>query len=145
MVPAQRQVPLAPDQPNRPVEARRVDQRDVASAVTVCHDPAGRAAHRRPSRLDADGEQPDLAVELHDRDMESVETDEQIAARAVAGVVMAARSDVRRRLGQRRGPSERVAWSLLILRASTPLTPQPRSHRRAAHPRRNSEEPAYDC
>jgi hypothetical protein len=135
--------PLAPDQPNRPVEAWRVDQRDVASAVTVCHDPAGRAAHRRPSRLDADGEQPDLAVELHDRDMESVETDEQIAARAVAGVVMAARSDVRRRLGQRRGPSERVAWSLLILRASTPLTPQPRSHRRAAHPHRNSEEPHW--
>jgi len=31
-------------------------------------------------------------------------------------------------------PSGRAVWSLPILEASTPLTPTPRSHRRAAHP-----------
>src|SRR5690606_19591692 len=80
-------------------------------------------------------------VELHTGHMQGVQADEQIATRAVGRFVMAARSRARRRLGQRRGPSERCAWSPLILRASTSLSTQPRSHRRAAHPHRNSEEP----
>lgn len=56
----------------------------------------GRAAHRRPGRLDPNDEQTDVIIELDRGHMQTVETDEQIAARAVAGVGMAARSNTRR-------------------------------------------------
>ena len=133
--------PLAPHDADWPVEAWRVDERDVAAAVAACDHTAGWAAHRRSRRLDADNELADVVVEIDARHVQTIESNEKIAARAVAGVVMAARAGTRRRLGQRRGPSERCAWSPLILRASTLLTPTSRHHRRAAHPHRNSEEP----
>lgn len=95
--------PLAPHQPHRPVEARCVDQRDVAATVAVRDHATGRAAHRRTRRLNANGEQSDVVVVLDRGHVQVAEADEQIASGAVRGVVIAARSRVRRRLGQRRG------------------------------------------
>lgn len=77
--------------------------RDVAAPVAVRDHPARRAAHHRRRRLDIDREQPDVAVEHEARDMQAIEADEHVATRAVGRVVMAARSDARRRLEQRRG------------------------------------------
>src|SRR5690606_17790670 len=99
-----------------------------------------RATHRRPWRLHTDSEQTDVVVELDAGHMQVPEPDQQVATRAVRGVVMAARSSTRRRLRQRRGLPVRCAWSPPILEASTPLTRTSR-HRRAAHPHLNSEEP----
>lgn len=100
--------PLAPDQPDRPVEARRIDQHHVTAAVAARNDTARRATHRGPGRLDPHREQPDVVVELDGDHVQLAEPDEQVATRAVVGVVMAARSDVRRRLRQRRGLPDRV-------------------------------------
>ena len=100
--------PLAPDQPDRPVEARRIDQHHVTAAVAARNDTARRATHRGPKRLDPHREQPDVVVELDGDHVQLAEPDEQVATRAVVGVVMAARSDVRRRLRQRRGLPDRV-------------------------------------
>ena len=100
----------------------------------------GLAADGRDALHVVEEQQPDVVVELDRSHVETIEANEEITAGAVAGVGMAARRSRRRRLGQRRGPSERVAWSLLILRASTLLTRASR-HRRAAHPHWNSEEP----
>src|SRR5690606_29146862 len=132
--------PFPPHQPDRPVEARRVDQRDGAAAMTVRDHATTRATHRRPWRLHTDSEQTDVVVELDAGHMQVPEPDQQVATRAVRGVVMAARSSTRRRLRQRRGLPVRCAWSPPILEASTPLTRTSR-HRRAAHPHLNAEEP----
>src|SRR5690606_18516287 len=90
--------PFAPHQPDRPVEARRVDQRDGAAAMTMRDHATTRATHRRPWRLHTDSEQTDVVVELDAGHMQVPEPDQQVATRAVRGVVMAARSSTRRRL-----------------------------------------------
>ena len=80
-----------------------VDERDVSAAVAVRHHPARRAAHHRRRRLHMHRELPDVTVEDDVRDMQTIEADEHVATRAVRRVVRAARSNARRRLGQRRG------------------------------------------
>ena|SRR5664279_1635355 len=101
--------PLAPHQPHRPVEARRVDQSDVATSVAVRDDAARRAARHRWWRLDRDAQQVSTIVALHSDHVQTCEPDQHVAARTEGSLAMAARNSARRRLGQRRGLP---AWEL---------------------------------
>lgn len=90
------------------VEAGRVDQRDLAAAVAVCDHAARPAAHRRRHRFHHHPQQADVVVDLDGDHVQLAEPHEQVAAGAVGGLVMTARTRVRRGLGQRRGVPDRV-------------------------------------
>ena len=101
--------PLAPAQFNRPAEARRVDQPNLAAAVAGHHDPADPAALDPRRRLDHHPQhRPALTGHLlHAGHVQAGETNETVAAGAVATGRTRARA--RRTLRHRRGlPIEKL-------------------------------------
>ena len=119
--------PLAPPQLDRPAEARRVYQPHHPTAVTAHHDPADPAALDPRGRLHVHPHAGTSSAShlLHGGDVQPIETDEQITARAVATGRTRARA--RRTLRHRRG-----------------LAPG-NSDPRVAHTHLRYEEPANPC
>lgn len=111
---------FAPDHRHRGAEARDVMHEPVPTPVPVGDDAAAPAPLQARRGLDRD---PQPLLGAHDvDDVHTVQAEQNVTARAVA----AGRAAARRRVTHRRGPPEApVAWSLPILRTSTPTPTQP--------------------
>ena len=129
---------LTPQQAHRPTEARHVDQRDIAAAVTMRDDPTHRARHHRRRRFHGHLEHTRAPVMKHRDHVQTVEADKHITPLAIARTLMATRAITRRMIPHRRGLPVSHASSQPTLEASTP---SPADHPTRTHPHLNSEEP----
>ena len=130
---------LAPGDPYRSPERRRVDQHDVHPAVTDRHDTTHRAPHDPRRGLHHDlhaAAVPVAAIDLEH--MQARQINQQITPTAIAARYSRA---AQRRLGHRRGPRGRRCGSPLILGGLDPIPGSSKTHRRVEPPTVKCEEP----